>query len=192
VATGDYYQVLGVADNATQQEIKKAYRRLAKAHHPDANPNNPQSAERFKQISEAHGTLSDPEKRKQYDQMRRLGAFDTRARRPGSSGPGARSAGGPVEEVDLGDLGGLGGLGDIFSSIFGRGRREEQQGETIESMLEVPFRTAVLGGKIAVTMPVTDACPTCHGSGGAPAPRSRPATSATVAAPSRSVRADSR
>lgn len=109
-----------------------------------------------------------PEKRKQYDQMRRLGAFDTRARRPGA-GPSARSAGGPsVEEVDLGDLGGLGGLGDIFSSIFGRGRREEQQGETIESMLEVPFRTAVLGGKIAVTMPVTDACPTCHGSGGAP------------------------
>ncbi len=170
MATGDYYQVLGVADNATQQEIKKAYRRLAKEHHPDANPNNPQSAERFKQISEAHGTLSDPEKRKQYDQMRRLGAFDTRARRPSAAvrarvRPAARQY---EEEVDLGDMGGLGGLGDIFSSIFGRGRREEQQGETIESMLEVPFRTAVLGGKIAVTMPVTDACPTCHGSGGAP------------------------
>lgn len=171
MATGDYYQVLGVPDTATQQEIKKAYRRLAKEHHPDANPNNPQSAERFKQISEAHTTLSDPEKRKQYDQMRRLGAFDTRAgaRRPGPQG-GPRSAGGPSyeEEVDLGDLGGLGGLGDIFSSIFGRGRREEQQGETIESMLEVPFRTAVLGGKVTVTMPVTDACPTCHGTGGAP------------------------
>jgi molecular chaperone DnaJ len=170
VATGDYYQVLGVADNATQQDIKKAYRRLAKEHHPDANPNNPQSAERFKQISEAHGTLSDPEKRKQYDQMRRLGAFDTRARRPSGGGAPRGPGGGPSyeEEVDLGDMGGMGGLGDIFSSIFGRGRREEQQGETIESMLEVPFRTAVLGGKIQVTMPVTDACPTCHGSGGAP------------------------
>ncbi len=173
MATGDYYQVLGVADTATQQEIKKAYRRLAKEHHPDANPNNPQSAERFKQISEAHGTLSDPDKRKQYDQMRRLGAFDTRARRPGGTGSSARPAGGPSveEEIDLGDMGGLGGLGDIFSSIFGRGRREEQQGETIESMLEVPFRTAVLGGKIGVTMPVTDACATCHGSGGAPGAR---------------------
>ena len=127
MATGDYYQVLGVADTATQQEIKKAYRRLAKEHHPDANPNNPQSAERFKQISEAHGTLSDPDKRKQYDQMRRLGAFDTRARRPGGAGSNARPAGGPSveEEIDLSDMGGLGGLGDIFSSIFGRGRREE-------------------------------------------------------------------
>ena len=113
MATGDYYQVLGVADNATQQEIKKAYRRLAKEHHPDANPNNTQSAERFKQISEAHGTLSDPEKRKQYDQMRRLGAFDTRARRPGGAGAGARSAGGPSveEEVDFGDMGGPGRAG---------------------------------------------------------------------------------
>ena len=93
--------------------------------------------------------------------MRRLGAFDTRAAPPGRPGRARAAAGGPSveEEIDLGDMGGLGGLGDIFSSIFGRGRREEQQGETIESTLEVPFRTAVLGGKIAVTMPVTDACP---------------------------------
>ena len=170
MATGDYYQVLGVADSATQQEIKKAYRRLAKEHHPDANPNNAQSAERFKQISEAHGTLSDPEKRKQYDQMRRLGAFDTRARRP-TGGAGTRGPGGPTydEEVNLGDMGGLGGLGDIFSSIFGRGGRQaEPQAETVEAVVEVPFKVAGLGGKITVTIPVTDACPTCGGNGGAP------------------------
>lgn len=169
MATGDYYQVLGVPDTATQAEIKKAYRRLAKQYHPDANPNNPQAAERFKQVSEAHGTLSDAEKRKQYDQMRRYGAFDTRPRqRPGASASSGRAPGGVEEEIDLGDLGGIGGLGDIFSSIFGRGRREDTRGENLETSLEIPFRTAVLGGKVAVSMPVTDACPTCAGSGAAP------------------------
>lgn len=168
MATGDYYQVLGVSDTATQDEIKKAYRRLAKQYHPDANPDNPQAAERFKQVSEAHGTLSDPEKRKQYDQMRRYGAFDTRPRqRAGASSPG-RAAGGTEEEIDFGDLGGLGGLGDIFSSIFGRGRREDTRGDNLETSLEIPFRTAVLGGKVTVTMPVTEACPACRGSGAAP------------------------
>ncbi len=77
----DFYQVLGVPDTATPEDIKKAYRRLAKQYHPDANPNNPQAAERFKEISEAHTVLSDAEKRKQYDTMRRLGAFDAAAHR---------------------------------------------------------------------------------------------------------------
>ncbi|HYS70572.1 MAG TPA: DnaJ domain-containing protein, partial [Gemmatimonadaceae bacterium] len=74
--TKDFYSVLGVGSGASQDEIKKAYRKLAKKYHPDANANDPKSAERFKEISEANNVLSDLEKRKQYDEMRRLGAFD--------------------------------------------------------------------------------------------------------------------
>jgi molecular chaperone DnaJ len=175
VAAKDFYQVLGVSDSASQDEIKKAYRRLAKQYHPDANPNNPKAADRFKEVSEAHSTLSDPEKRKQYDQMRRYGAFDGMPRRPAGAGAGA--GGGRAGGFDPGDAGAqgfefgdLGGLGDIFSSIFGRGRREEsgRGGDTLEAVVEVPFRVAMLGGKIPVTLPITETCPTCNGSGGAP------------------------
>jgi molecular chaperone DnaJ len=167
VAAKDFYQVLGVQDNASAEEIKKAYRRLAKQYHPDANPNNAQAADRFKEISEAHATLSDPEKRKQYDRMRRLGAFDSTARRGGARpGPEVDMGGPGGAGFDFGDLGGL-GLGDIFSSIFGRGRREETRGESIEAVVEVPFRVAALGGKVPVTLPMTEPCPTCHGSGAA-------------------------
>ncbi|HUR95550.1 MAG TPA: J domain-containing protein [Gemmatimonadales bacterium] len=170
MAAKDFYQVLGVPDSANQDEIKKAYRRLAKQHHPDANPNNAAAAERFKEISEAHSVLSDADKRKQYDQMRRLGAFDgaTRGPRPG---PGARGGGrGPDVNVEGMDFGDFGGLGDIFSSIFGRGgaRQEEPRTEAIETVVEVPFRVATLGGKVPVTLQVTEPCPTCTGSGGAP------------------------
>jgi molecular chaperone DnaJ len=170
VAAKDFYQVLGVPDSASQGEIKKAYRRLAKQYHPDANPNNPKAAERFKEVSEAHSTLSDPDKRKQYDQMRRYGAFDGMPRRPQSAGAQRSGRGGPgdlgAEGFDFGDLG---GLGDIFSSIFGRGRREgESRGDTLEAVVEVPFRVAMLGGKVPVTLPVTETCSTCNGTGGAP------------------------
>jgi molecular chaperone DnaJ len=167
VAAKDFYQVLGVSDSAGQDEIKKAYRRLAKQHHPDANPNNPAAAERFKEISEAHSVLSDADKRKQYDQMRRLGAFDggpARGPRPG----GARRTGGPEPGAEGFDFGDFGGLGDIFSSIFGRGRQEEPRSESIETIVEVPFRVAALGGKVTVNLQVVEACPTCGGSGGAP------------------------
>ena len=170
MAAKDFYQVLGVSDSASQDEIKKAYRRLAKQYHPDANPNNASAAERFKEISEAHSVLSDAEKRKQYDQMRRLGAFDggpARGPRPGGArrGPGPGTEPG-AEGFDFGDFG---GLGDIFSSIFGRGRQEEAQAaEAIETVVEVPFRVAALGGKVTVTLQVTEPCPTCAGSGGAP------------------------
>jgi molecular chaperone DnaJ len=165
VAQKDFYQLLGVTEKATPEEIKKAYRRLAKKHHPDANPNNPQSAELFKQISEAHAVLSDADKRKKYDMMRRLGAFDPTARRPAPQGADSRGGG---ETFDFGDFGSM-GLGDIFSSIFGRGgRREEPKGETIEAVLEIPFRTAAQGGKVPISLSMNDTCATCSGSGAAP------------------------
>ena len=168
----DFYQILGVSESSSQDEIKKAYRKLAKQYHPDANPNDPSAAERFKEISEAHGTLSDPAKRKQYDQMRRLGAFEGFQRRPPSGTTAGRGAGGTAADSDfgfsdLGDVSGL-GLGDIFSSIFGRARRDEPRGETVEAVVEVPFRVAALGGKVPVTMPVNEPCVTCAGSGAAP------------------------
>src|SRR3989454_6672456 len=119
----DYYQILGVSETATTDEIKKAFRRLAKQYHPDRNPNNPQAADRFKEINEAHDVLSDAEKRKKYDQLRRYGAFAG----PGGFGGGG-GGGGPTRRRGRGapaDSGGFcisrpGGLGDIFSSIFRR------------------------------------------------------------------------
>src|SRR3989454_8197302 len=122
-AQRDYYQVLGVAETATTDEIKKAFRRLAKQHHPDRNPNNPQAAERFKEINEAHDVLSDAEKRKKYDQLRRYGAFAGPGGFGGGGGGGGptgrRGRGAPADSggFDISDLGGLGG---IFSFIFGR------------------------------------------------------------------------
>jgi molecular chaperone DnaJ len=167
MAQRDFYAILGVASGATQDEIKKAYRKLAKKYHPDTSK-EPAAADRFKEISEAYTVLSDPEKRKQYDQMRRLGAFEGLGARPGS-GFGGR-AGGGINVEDL-DLGGLGGLGDLFSSMFGGGRGKQRgpaRGETVEATLDVPFRTAVMGGKVPVELEVAEECDTCHGSGGAP------------------------
>ena len=182
--TKDFYGVLGVSSSASQDEIKKAYRKLAKQYHPDANANDPKAAERFKEISEANNVLGDAEKRKQYDEMRRLGAFEGfSGARGGSSGgfsggrPGAGQGAAGFDFSNV-DIGGLGGLGDLFSSIFnqsgrgpagagGRGRAPER-GQSVETQVEVPFRTAVAGGKIPVTLEVTEECPTCHGSGAAP------------------------
>src|SRR5262252_6565052 len=123
--TKDYYSVLGVPASASQDEVKKQYRKLAAKHHPDKNPNDPKAAERFKEISEAYQVLGDAEKRKQYDQMRWLGAFGgfgtgNGPRRGG--GAGAPGAGGAQSfRFEDFDIGGLGGLGDIFSSMFGSG-----------------------------------------------------------------------
>jgi molecular chaperone DnaJ len=181
--TKDYYAVLGMPASATQDEIKKQYRKLAAKHHPDKNQNDPKAAERFKEISEAYQVLGDPDKRKQYDEMRRLGAFggfgNTGPRRPGAQ-PGGSPFGGPggaqtFRFEDLGDVG-IGGLGDLFSSMFGsggttgaRGReRGPERGQDVETQLTIPFRTAALGGKVPIELEVNEECATCHGSGAAP------------------------
>lgn len=178
----DFYAVLGVSASATQDEIKKQYRKLAARYHPDKNPNDPKAADRFKEISEAYQVLGDADRRKQYDQMRQLGAFGgfgggRTGARPGAgpSGAGGFPGGGSFRFEDLGDLGGLGGLGDIFSSMFGGGaggtktrNRGPERGQDVEMQLEVPFREAALGGKIPVELEVNEECPTCHGSGAAP------------------------
>src|SRR2546425_3746266 len=152
-ASKDYYQVLGVAETATVDEIKKAFRRLAKQYHPDRNPTNAQAAERFKEINEAHDVLSDPEKRKRYDQLRRYGAYAGAGRGGGAGAPGSGGA-----EFDLSDLGSFGGLGGLFSSLFGRrggggGGRPDHPGQ-IAGTVTRPFRVPAPGGKGPVTLPV--------------------------------------
>src|SRR5213080_1159832 len=170
-ASKDYYHVLGVSETATVDEIKKAFRRLAKQYHPDRYPNNTQAAERFKEINEAHDVLSDPDKRKRYDQLRRYGAYAGAGRGGSAGAPGAGGA-----DFDLSDLGSFGGLGDLFSSIFGRragagtgtsGARADEEDE-IEATISIPFRVAALGGRVPVTLSMTEVCPTCSGSGAAP------------------------
>src|SRR6266571_1894133 len=112
----DYYQILGVSETATTDEIKKAFRRLAKQYHPDRNPNNAQAAERFKEISEAHDVLSDADKRKKYDQLRRYGAY-AGAGRPFGGGGESRGGRGFVSC----GFGLVGGGGSLVSSLGGRG-----------------------------------------------------------------------
>lgn len=171
----DYYAVLGVSASAPQDEIKKRYRKLAKKYHPDANPGDPKAGERFKEISEAYNVLGDAEKRKQYDEMRRLGAFGQGfgGARAGHRGAEA-GAGGPGPQFEGFDIGGLGGLGDLFASMFGGGRqgagraRGPERGQSVETTVEIPFRIAVLGGKAPIELEVNEECPTCKGSGAAP------------------------
>jgi molecular chaperone DnaJ len=182
--TKDFYAVLGVPSTASQDEIKKAYRKLAKKYHPDANSSDLKAGERFKEISEANNVLGDPEKRKQYDEMRRLGAFDgglggfsgfgSRAR--GGGGAGARGGAGAQQTINFQDfdIGGLGGLGDLFSSMFGGESRQSarqqapEMGQTVEVSLDIPFRTAARGGKVPIELEVSEECGTCHGTGAAP------------------------
>jgi molecular chaperone DnaJ len=178
--TKDFYSVLGVGSGASQDEIKKAYRKLAKKYHPDANASDPKAAERFKEISEANNVLGDVAKRKQYDEMRRLGAFDGGLGGFGggsSRGAGTRGAGAGGQTINFQDfdIGGLGGLGDLFSSMFGGGdtretarQRGPEKGQTVEATLDIPFRTAARGGKVPIELEVSEECPTCHGTGAAP------------------------
>ena len=170
----DLYKVLGVSEKASADEIKKAYRKLAKQYHPDANPGDASAAERFKEIGEAYGVLSDPEKRKKYDNMRRLGAFGLGGRGGRAGGGGPRPGAGAQAPPGGFSFEDLGGLGDIFSSIFDRGKKEQDtrrgvraKGENVEYVVEIPFKTAVKGGKISITVPISEECASCGGSGAA-------------------------
>ena len=186
MAAKDFYTVMGVSERATADEIKTQYRRLAKEHHPDSNKNDSKSAERFKEISEAYQVLGDAKKRAQYDEMRRLGAFDSRGprSRPGAgSRPGGGSAPGGAQNFkfdEINDVGGIGGLGDLFSSMFGGGGARGQKpvgpepGQTIETTLDVPFKIAATGGKVPIDLEVNEECATCSGSGAAKGARLQP------------------
>jgi molecular chaperone DnaJ len=177
-AAKDYYKTLGVPETATPEEIKKAYRRLAKQYHPDANANDPQAADRFKDVGEAYSVLSDEGKRKQYDTMRRnpFAGFGGHggAQRPGGA-PGGAGGGAGFSFEDLGDLG---GFSDIFTSIFDRGGRRRQQqrgggsrverGRDVEYVVEIAFTVAARGGRIQIAVPMTDDCAVCNATGAAP------------------------
>jgi molecular chaperone DnaJ len=177
VAAKDYYQVLGVAEDAEADAIKKAYRKLARKYHPDANPDDPTAEERFKAISEAYRVVSDPEKRKQYDAMRSAGA---RAGYGGAGGGfggyGQPGAGGEWRTIDLEDMAGVGGLdlGELFASIFG-GRRprgaaapQPRKGADRRLDVRVSFQVAALGGRIEIRVPLEVECTRCEGRGAEP------------------------
>jgi len=171
----DYYKVLGVPESATDKEIRRAYRKLAKENHPDANPGK---EERFKEISAAYDVLSDDEKRKSYDEVRRLGPM---AGGFGGAGAGGFGAGGPGAggfTFNAEDLGDMGGLGDLFGTIFGgggggrrgrgRGATGPQRGDDLETELHLSFLDAVNGVTTSVNLTSEAVCHTCSGSGAAP------------------------
>jgi len=158
----DYYKVLGVGKNATEDEIKKAYRKLARQYHPDRNPGDKQAEERFKQISQAHDVLSDADKRKAYD--RGTGPFGGFA--PGGFDPSS-----------------FGGVGDILSDLFGRAGSRGQggvrggqggwasgasRGRDLETEVSLTFDQAVHGAQVPLAVPTSQPCPTCHGTGAKP------------------------
>lgn len=165
----DFYEILGVAKDATSEEIRRAYRKLAQENHPDANPGDAQAEDRFKQISEAYSVLSDADKRKEYDEVRRLvasGGFGT-----GGFGPGGFGGfgGQRVRVEDLGDLfGGLGGLGDLFGFGGGRAGAGPRRGADTTAQIHLDFEEAVRGVTTTVSVRGDATCGRCGGSGGEP------------------------
>jgi molecular chaperone DnaJ len=166
----DYYEVLGVPKNASAAEIKKAYRKLAQKHHPDANAGDPKAEERFKEVSAAYDVLGDEEKRAAYDRVREMGAGGFGAGFPGAGGTGSGGPGGfRYETVDVGDLSDL--FGGMFGGSRGRARRpqaRERRGADLETEVRLSFDDAMAGVTIPVTLDGPAVCTTCHGSGAAP------------------------
>jgi molecular chaperone DnaJ len=167
VAAGnrDYYEVLGVKKAATQDEVKKAYRKLARKYHPDANPNDPKSEEKFKEVSSAYEVLSDPEKRKQYD------AGPSFFGQGPQGGGGFRGfQGGQAAGGDWSDL--FGNLfGGGFGAGFGGGGRRQQRaerGEDVAVSVQLSFEDSLKGVTTKISVPETVQCKTCGGSGAAP------------------------
>ncbi|HET6290686.1 MAG TPA: molecular chaperone DnaJ [Amycolatopsis sp.] len=172
----DFYRELGVSSDATADEIKKAYRKLAKENHPDANAGNAEAEKKFKAVSEAYGVLSDTAKRKEYDEARRL--F-------GSGGPGGFGfpGGGGAGGFDVGDIfgqagqqqGGFGGLGDILGGLFGRRggaagatANRPQRGSDVETDVRIDFTEAVKGATLPLRLSSPATCSTCGGNGAKP------------------------
>jgi molecular chaperone DnaJ len=166
----DYYEVLGVPKNASAAEIKKAYRKLAQKHHPDANAGDPKAEERFKEVSAAYDVLGDEEKRAAYDRVREMGAGGFGAGFPGAGGTGSGGPGGfRYETVDVGDLSDL--FGGMFGGSQGRARRpqaRQRRGADLETEVRLSFDDAMAGVTIPVTLDGPAVCTTCHGSGAAP------------------------
>ena len=183
----DFYKELGVSSEATDKEIKSAYRKLASELHPDKNPNNPAAAERFKAVSEAHSVLSDAAKRKEYDETRRLFAGGGFGRRFNGGGNFDRfSTGGDGGEFNLNDLFGQAGqagganIGDLFGGLFGRGAGQRpsrpRRGNDLETDSELSFVEATKGVEMPLRLTSAAPCTNCHGSG------ARPGTSPRVCA----------
>ncbi|HEY5891538.1 MAG TPA: molecular chaperone DnaJ [Acidimicrobiia bacterium] len=164
----DFYKVLGVTAQASQEEIKKSYRKLAQTHHPDANPGDKEAEEKFKEFSEAYATLSNPEQRKEYDEVRRLVATGGYGGFGRSGGAGFGGFGGQQVRVeDLSDL--LGGFGDVFG--FGnQGRRSggPSRGADMETELTIGFDDAAKGVTTTISVRGAAACSHCAGVGAEP------------------------
>ncbi|MBQ6835227.1 MAG: molecular chaperone DnaJ [Lachnospiraceae bacterium] len=162
----DYYEVLGVPKDADDAALKKAYRVLAKKYHPDANPGNTEAEAKFKEASEAYGILSDPEKRKMYDQFGHA-AFEQGG---GGAGGGYGGFGGfDFTGADMGDI-----FGDIFGDFFGGGRSTRgrnngpMRGANLRTGIRITFEEAVFGCKKEIELTLKDECQTCHGTGAKP------------------------
>ena len=163
----DYYKTLGVGKGASDEEIKKAYRKLARQYHPDRNPGDKQAEEKFKEISQAHDVLSDPEKRKAYDRGQGpLGGFTS-----GNFDPSA--FGGGFSDILSNLFGGGAGAGTAGRTGGARGRttsgrRAQPQGRDLETEVSLTFDQAVHGAQVPLQVPTSQPCPTCHGTGAKP------------------------